>query len=276
MPEMPEVETIKKSLLPNVVNKKIDNVEVLLDRMIKFPTAEMFKRLLNGATITDLKRTGKYLRFVLQSGDELIVHLRMTGQLIYCANVKNDVKYARIIFSFSDGTSLVYADLRTLGAIYVVNEQEKTNIKGLVEMGPEPLSDEFTLSYLTDALKKKKTKLKSLLLNQSFIGGLGNIYADEALFLANIHPQKIGAELDKAQINRLYKAVNKVIADGIADGGTTFRDYRDGNGEKGSHQEKLFVYQRTGKPCQKCGTAIERLVIGGRSSHFCPKCQPLK
>ena len=273
MPEMPEVETIRKSLMDNVVNKKIESVSVFLDRLIKYPDAEQFVNVITGQTILQLNRTGKYLRFLLSDGTELIIHLRMTGQLLY-SDSELDVKYARLIMFFDDGSKLVYADLRTLGALYAVKKDELKLIKGLDNMGPEPLSDEFTLDYLKSIAGKKRVKMKSFLLNQAYIGGLGNIYADEALFLAGIHPERLANSLKTEEIEKLYSAINKVISEGIRDGGTTFSDYRDGNGEKGSHQENLFVYQRTDAPCKTCGTAIERLVIGGRSSHFCPKCQP--
>lgn len=273
MPEMPEVETIRKSLYDNVVNKKIESVAVFLERLIKYPGPEKFTEELTGRTITDLRRTGKYLRFVLSDDIELVVHFRMTGQLIY-SDSQLDVKYARLIIFFTDGSKLVFADLRTLGALYAVKESELGVIKGLVEMGPEPLSAEFTLDYLANTAASRRVAIKSFLLNQAYVGGLGNIYADEALHLAGIHPQRPANDLSADEIKKLYDAVNKVIADGIADGGTTFRDYRDGNGKKGSHQDKLLVYQRTGELCKTCQTSIERVVIGGRSSHFCPKCQP--
>lgn len=273
MPEMPEVETIRRTLAPFILKNKISNVEVLLDRLIKFPKADKFVRAIKGTTIIELNRTGKYLRFLLSNEMELIVHLRMTGQLIYVPDKKIDIKYTRLRFEFADGTSLIYADLRTLGAIYLVSTAELGIIKGLASMGAEPLTKEFTFEYLTETVKGRRIKIKSFLLNQSYIGGLGNIYADEALFLAGINPERLVNSLDKTELKRIYKAVNKVISDGIADGGTTFSDYRDGTGKKGTHQDKLNVYQRTNKPCKKCGTVIERLIIGGRSSHFCPKCQ---
>lgn len=274
MPEMPEVETIRRSLTDNVVNKKIESVSVFLDRLIKHPDAEQFVETITGKTIIALNRTGKYLRFVLSDDTELVVHLRMTGQLLY-SDSELDVKYARLIMFFTDGSKLVYADLRTLGALYAIKKDELGLIKGLDSMGPEPLSAEFTAEYLKKTLNKKRVKMKSFLLNQSYIGGLGNIYADEALFLAGIHPERLANSVKEEEVKKLYDAINKVIQDGINDGGTTFSDYRDGNGEKGSHQDNLFVYQREDEPCKTCGAKIERVVVGGRSSHFCPKCQSL-
>ena len=144
----------------------------------------------------------------------------------------------------------------------------------MAELGPEPLSQEFTVEYLAKAAQNRKTRIKSFLLDQSKVGGLGNIYVDEALFLAGIHPMRRAGDLSLAELIRLHESVNKVIADGIADGGTTFRDYRDGNGDKGSHQEHLYVYGRDGQSCRICGTPLEKIKVGGRGTRFCPHCQP--
>ena len=146
-------------------------------------------------------------------------------------------------------------------------------LKGLAEMGPEPLSVEFTPAYLEQAASQRKTAIKSFLLNQKYIGGIGNIYADEALFLAAIHPLRPAKSLSAGECRRLWESVNQVIAAGIEDGGTTFRDYQNGEGGKGSHQEHLYVYGRKGEPCRNCHTAIERITVGGRGTHFCPHCQ---
>ena len=146
-------------------------------------------------------------------------------------------------------------------------------LKGLAEMGPEPLSAEFTPAYLYETASKRKVAIKSFLLNQKYIGGIGNIYADEALFLAGLHPLRPAQSLSREECGRLWESVNKVIAAGIEDGGTTFRDYQNGEGGQGSHQEHLYVYGRKGEPCRHCGDLIERITVGGRGTHFCPKCQ---
>ena len=149
-------------------------------------------------------------------------------------------------------------------------------LKGLAEMGPEPLSPEFTAEYLYQTACSRKVAIKSFLLNQKYIGGISNIYADEALFLAGIHPLRSANSLTQAECGKLWVSVNKVIADGIADGGTTFRDYQNGEGGKGSHQEHLYVYGRKGEQCRNCGTPVERITVGGRGTHFCPNCQEAK
>lgn len=275
MPEMPELETIRRSLEPHIQGKTIDSVELLLSRQIKWPTPEEFVSRITGRRIDSLGRVGKYLLLQLDSGNTMVFHLRMTGQVCYCPPGEQAHSHARIIFHLQDGARLVYADTRTLGTLYVMKPEEINNIKGLAEMGPEPLSEAFTVEYLSEALSGKKTKIKSFLLDQSKIGGLGNIYVDEALFLSGIHPQREARSLFGPEIDRLHKNINKVIADGIADGGTTFRDYRDGNGEKGSHQDHLFAYGRDGKPCRSCGTIMLKIRVGGRGTHFCPECQKL-
>ncbi|WP_297966060.1 bifunctional DNA-formamidopyrimidine glycosylase/DNA-(apurinic or apyrimidinic site) lyase [uncultured Anaerovibrio sp.] len=276
MPEMPELETIKRSLEPNLIGKKIKRIEILLDRQIKWPTPGEFMYRLLFSSIEKLERRGKYLIMKTTNDFFLIFHLRMTGQVIYCPKGESLPDYGRIIFDFSDGSKLVYADSRTLGTIYVMNEKELPQIKGLAELGPEPLSEAFTLAYLQKILAAKRGSIKTFLLDQSNIAGLGNIYVDEALFLAGIHPMTSPDSIEEDQAEALFAAINKVIEDGINDGGTTFRDYRDGNGEKGSHQEHLYAYGRGGKPCLKCGTIMKKIKVGGRGTVFCPACQQLK
>lgn len=273
MPEMPELETIKRSLEPHIKGKKIKKITPLLDRQIKWPTPGEFIFHLLFHTIKSVERRGKYLILSMDNDILLIFHLRMTGQVVYCPENAPTPNYARIVFDFLDGSSLVYADSRTLGTIYAVKPDEIWRIKGLNELGPEPLSDDFTMEYLKKILASKKGSIKSFLLDQSLIAGLGNIYVDEALFLAGIHPVRSPESITQDEAEKLYGSINKVIADGIRDGGTTFRDYRDGNGEKGSHQENLFVYGRDGKPCRKCGEIILKTRVGGRGTHFCPNCQ---
>lgn len=275
MPELPEVESIRRSLAGRLAGCRIQEVEILLPRQIKWPDPHGFSARLMGHRIAGLKRKGKYLLFVLDNGDYLVIHLRMTGRLLYAPDGLVQDAYARILFHLEGGAVLIYADTRTLGAVYAMKADELWRIKGLAEMGPEPLTDEFDAVYLQETLKGKKVKIKSFLLNQKFIGGIGNIYADEALFLAGIHPLRSAGSLSAGEAEVLRQAVNKVIGDGIAEGGTTFRDYIDGDGKKGHHQENLFVYHRQGMPCRNCGTCIEKIVVGGRGTHFCPRCQKI-
>lgn len=273
MPELPEVEIIRRNLADQLKTKRISDMQVLLPRLIKWPAPVTFQAMAIGKAITDMKRRGKYLLLELENGVLIVIHLRMTGRLCCVTDDAARDPYTRIIFCLDDGTALHYADTRTLGTLYALRQEEIWRVSGLANMGPEPLTDEFTALYLQNLLKKSRAKIKSILLNQKYIGGLGNIYVDESLILAGIHPEREGASLRPDEIERLRAAVNRVIADGINDGGTTFRDYRDGNGGKGSHQQHLLAYGRGGLPCLKCGGVIEKIVVGGRGTHYCPNCQ---
>ena len=274
MPEMPEVEIIRRSLDEYLRGQTIVRTEILLSRQIKWPDKDEFCALAIEQRISGVERVGKYLIIKLENGAELVFHLRMTGRLLYVPAGADTGGHVRLIFHLAGGASLVYGDTRTLGVIYGLRPGERWRISALNEMGAEPLSEGFTPEYLREITAKRRMKIKPLLLNQKLIGGIGNIYADEALFLAKINPERSAMTLSDEEIKRLFQAVNQVISDGITDGGTTFRDYKNADGEKGSHQEKLAVYNRAGEPCPLCGTPIEKKTVGGRGSHFCPKCQP--
>lgn len=273
MPELPEVESIKRTLEPILIGRTIEHVEILLPRIIKWPSPEAFQAILAGKKITFLSRRGKYLLFYLDEDYIMVVHLRMTGRLYYTEDNAKQDRFARILFFFDNGTMLQYADARTLGTIYLFPANELGRITGLSTMGPEPLSPDFTMAYFKDSIKIRKGNIKALLLNQRFVGGLGNIYVDESLAVAEINPLRSAASLTDAEIEKLFSAVNKVIADGIEHRGTSFRDYRDGIGKKGAHQNYLRVYGRKGQPCEKCGTSIVKMEVAGRGTHYCPNCQ---
>ncbi|MBP2663257.1 MAG: mutM 2 [Firmicutes bacterium] len=273
MPEMPEVETIRRTLADKVEGRKIIRVDIGLPRLVKWPTAPEFQAILTDRTIRNLARRGKYLLFYLDNNFVLVVHLRMTGRLCYITPETKQDKFTHILFNLDNGDTLLYADTRTLGTLYLMPEEELWRIAGLSSMGPEPLSAEFTVEYFTDMLSKRQAKIKSVLLNQKLVGGLGNIYVDEALAIACIDPERIAKSLTTQEVRYLHQAVNQVIADGIAHGGTTFRDYRDGVGQSGSHQRYLQVYGRTNEPCQRCGGLIARKEVAGRGTHYCPNCQ---
>ncbi len=272
VPEMPEVETIRRGLNNKLCGRKIMNVDILLGRQIKWPTTEYFRAMVTGRTFCGASRIGKYLLLPLDDGSEIVFHLRMTGHIVFHEQPQED-KYARIRFLLDGNATLVYGDSRTLGCVWGLKRGERHRIKGLAEMGAEPLSDAFTVSYLQNVCAKRKLKIKQLILEQKAIGGIGNIYADEALFAAKINPLTVADALTGAELTRLHDAINKVIADGINDGGTTFRDYQNADGGQGHHAENLFVYGRAGKPCKICGAPIEKITVGGRGTHFCPVCQ---
>ncbi len=277
MPEMPEVESIVVGIRDKICNRVITDIEVKKADVIKYPTKDVYVKLLLNQRIEAINRRGKYIIMYLESGVLHVIHLRMTGKLLFVPNGEAIDKYACVIFSLDSGDKLVYADVRRLGTLDVVTKAElPQRLKGLYNLGAEPLSAEFTTAYLTEILQKNHGKIKPFLLNQNHIAGLGNIYVDEALAISKIHPERTADSLNTAEINSLYEAINRVISAGIQDGGTTFRDYRNGLGKKGSHQEHLYVYNRQGKPCRFCQTPIEKIVVNGRGTYYCPSCQQKK
>ena len=274
MPELPEVETICRYLNTVLPGKTIQKTVLLLPRQLRHPDPASFTALTEGKTIDGCSRRGKYIRLGLSDGTELILHLRMTGSLYYTPEPQDD-RYARLYFELDDGGRLMFSDLRTFGTIAAIVPGETYSVSGMETLGPEPLENDFTSAYLFGKLKRSKAPVKSFLLNQQNVAGLGNIYVDEALFLAGIHPLRHGADLTKLDAEHLVGAIRQVLEAGIRDGGTTFRNYRNGEGGFGEHQEHLAVYHRNGEPCRRCGTVIEKIKVGGRGTHFCPHCQPL-
>ncbi len=273
MPEMPEVEIIRRQLTDKIIGHTIADVTINLPRLFKWPAVSEVKAQLIHQKITSLRRQGKYLLFKLSNEKILVVHLRMTGRLLYQKVNQSYDPYTRIVFHLDGGQVLIYADTRTLGTLYVMNEAELVRISGLASMGPEPCSPEFTMDYFSRNLAKRHGNLKALLLNQRFIGGLGNIYVDECLAVAGINPERKASDLSRLEIEKLHEAINTVIKEGIEDGGTTFRDYKNSEGHSGSHQHNLWVYHRTGQPCRRCGGIIVKKVVAGRGTHYCPNCQ---
>ena len=272
MPEMPEVEQVRKTLAPHIEGKRITSVEVYLDRLIKHPTVEKFVAGLVGKTIQKVGRKGKYL--VLHTGEnqKLIVHLRMTGALLAQSSDAPAPAYAKIKFTLTEGITMWFTDIRTFGTLYLVTNDD-AYIEGYETLGPEPLSEGFTAAYLAPLAAKSRKPIKTFILDQRVIAGLGNIYADECLALSGILPMRLANTLSQAEIEELCKAVNAVIAQGIKNRGTTFRDYKDGEGNKGDNQNHLLVYGRKGEPCKKCGAILLGTKIGGRGTVYCEYCQ---
>lgn len=274
MPELPEVETVRRTLEPYVLGRPICDVEILYPRVLQDVSAKEFSRALVGSTFLDLSRRGKYLLFSVCTGLVMVVHLRMTGRLVVVSSgsVPHE-KHTSAIFKFADGGELRFIDQRKFGTINLLPPHRLGEVRGLREMGPEPLEDEFTPAYLASILAGRKAPIKSILLDQRRIAGLGNIYADEALFAAGINPKRSGGELTAQEVEDLFHAIRSVLLDAVANQGTTFRDYRTGIGTEGSFQNKLQVYGRKGEPCLRCGTVLVHERIGGRTTHYCPVCQ---
>ena len=274
MPELPEVETIRRSLEPLVQDTTIESVEINYNGIIKCPEPEIFARLLQNKKIKGIGRRGKYLLFTLSDNYTLIIHLRMTGRLtVAVPGAESLAKHTHLVFSLSDGRELRFTDQRKFGLVYLVKTGDWSGIKGLCSLGPEPLEEGFTLAGFEEMAKKLKGGLKSFLLNQKRIAGIGNIYADEILFEAGLHPHRRLESLSRNEIGRLYRAIRRKLHEGVEYRGTSFRDYVDGKGEKGGFQERLQVYDRANEPCVRCGRRLVKTVIAGRGTVLCPHCQ---
>jgi formamidopyrimidine-DNA glycosylase len=273
MPELPEVETVVRSLRPGLVARMITAVEVYLPKMIKFCAVEELKRQVVGRKIIGITRRGKYFIIKLTGGWLLVGHLRMTGRLTIANSGEPFDKYIHVVFMLDNHTELRFADMRQFGCLYMIHSEEVEKIKGLAALGPEPLAEELTLEIFKAEISNKKVKMKQLLLNQQFVAGIGNIYADEILFAAGVNPNRTAASLTQEEINRIYQSMREVLALGIKYRGTSIKDYVDGSGIKGEFQHRLKVYGRTNQACLTCGTILVREKIGGRSTHYCPKCQ---
>jgi formamidopyrimidine-DNA glycosylase len=270
MPEFPEVETIRRDLLSRVVGRTFSHIRVLpgAERIVQWPSPAEFCRGLAGRRIEDISRRGKYLLFHLSDGRFLIIHLRMTGAVLHRSKDAPEDPYLRICFSVDDSSELRYTDLRKLGSMWLV--EEPGPIVG--KLGPDALEGLTwrTLRSLTDG---RTASIKSVLMDQQALAGLGNIYSEEALFVAGIHPRRPAKSLTADELRRLGKAIREVLLEAMGHRGSSFRDYVDAEGRAGQHQWHVKVYRRTGEPCYNCGTPIERIKVSGRSTHFCPRCQ---
>ena len=281
MPELPEVETIRRGLQRKIKNKQIKDIVINVDKIVKKPYLEEFIAKIKDKKIKEIDRRGKYIIIHLNSEDKLIVHLGMTGLLIYpydnkIAEKEINPKHNHLVFTFTDNTQLVFNDVRRFGKVYLISNINE--IETLSKLGVEPLEDYFTEEVFTQILNKKKNgKIKSFLMKQEFIAGLGNIYANEVLYRSNIHPLRPVSSLNKKEIKNLYQQIKLVLGEAVKLRGSTVADeaYRDTDGKKGKFAKKLQVYARKGEPCIKCGHSIEVVRIEGRSSFICPQCQKI-
>ncbi len=276
MPELPEVETVRRSLLPHITGRLIKHVHIYRPSVVAHPTVAEFSTQLVGQRFANTtERRGKYLLLGLANEGWLGVHLRMTGRLVTAkAEDQRATPHLRAKFELDDEQSLEFHDARAFGRLWYVAPQEVLEqvIVTLAKLGPEP--EDLTSERLRKAFVRRSIPIKVALLDQTCLAGLGNIYADESLFEAKIHPQTPASALDMNQLETLVIVIQQVLAQAVAAGGTTVRDYVNGQGVKGEFQGQLQVYGRYHKPCLTCGTLLERLRLGGRSSHFCPICQP--
>jgi len=267
MPELPEVETIARKLEPDLVGKMIKEADLRWSRTLATPSPKKFKELIKGQKIKAVTRRAKY--FILRLSDfDLLIHLRMSGDLFVKNGTTEPEKHDRLVLKLSGNKLLAFNDTRKFGRVWLTANSQEV----LGKLGPEPLSKEFTSQWLYTALKKKHRKLKPLLLDQTFLAGLGNIYTDEALYLAKLHPLRMSDSVTKKQAEALREAVRKVLKEGIKRNGASIDWVYRG----GEFQNYFRVYDREGKPCIVCGTRIQKLVVGQRGTHICPKCQRLR
>jgi formamidopyrimidine-DNA glycosylase len=276
MPELPEVETIARGLRPYLVGERVAGVELRWPGSVATPQPDQFATDLVGREIAEVSRRGKFIVFTLRPTKCLLVHLRMTGCLLFneqpCAagpRVPEDERHVRAVLHLASGATLRFRDMRKFGRLYLVDDPQKV----LGSMGPEPLSPEWTSAALAELLRHRRGRIKPILQNQKMLAGLGNIYVDESLWCAAIHPLRTTQTLTDQDIERLHDAIREVLNRAIENKGTTLRDYRNAQDEPGDNQSSLAVYQRHGRACPRCGHTIERIVVGGRGTHFCPTCQ---
>jgi formamidopyrimidine-DNA glycosylase len=287
MPELPEVETVVRQLEPEVEGHRIDQLEVLDARWSRPVPPGKLGKAVGGATIEGLGRRGKYILMRLDGARTLVMHLRMTGNLIlregeemidpsegrrlYEGERSTEERHLRARFVLDDGRELWFTDPRRFGEAFLVADEKLD--ERFARLGPEPFSPEFTAAALGEMAAGRTAPLKSFLLDQSKVAGVGNIYADEALFRAELHPLSPAGSMKPEHLEALRDSVVAVLEAGIEAGGSSIDDYRDARGEKGSMQDEFLVHTREGEECHRCGGTIVRIVVGGRSTYFCPSCQ---
>jgi len=294
MPELPEVETIRRELLQDIKGKKIVSVEVLTPKIINCPTNEFIK-IIKNAKIKDIQRRAKLLIIKLSNSYNLVVHLKLTGQFIYKFSAYDESipaagtgakgkrvpsyglqekKYTRLIFTFENGDKLFFNDLRKFAFVKLLDNKELKELLTKENFGPEPLEKDFTLDIFQNLLtKKKKAKIKPLLMNQEFLAGIGNVYASESCFYAKILPTRPAGSLTKKEIKELYQGLRKILNAAIIRKGSSVDQYIDIYGKKGKYVPFLKVYGRQGKSCLRCGSKIKKITLAGRGTYFCSGCQ---
>lgn len=276
MPELPEVETIKNDLIRAGVGGQIVRfADVFWHRTLAVPDLQQFQNQIVGLKITQVSRRGKYLIFILsrKSPCFLVMHLRMSGRIDFQKDSFLPRPHDRARLVFENGTQLLFHDTRKFGRWYFVDDVEKV----VGRLGMEPLDKNFTADWLAEKMKGKKRMLKPFLLDQTFIAGIGNIYADEALWYARLHPQKNSSKLTRDEVGALWNGIIKAIQSGVKNAGTSMgigkANFYSVSGKRGGNQEKLQVFRRTSEPCPRCRVKIARILVGQRSTHYCPQCQ---
>ncbi len=266
MPELPEVETIKNELLPYVVGRTVTGVTLFWERIVRSPSSDEFTSQLIGRQITGLSRRGKYLLFGLSGGSLLVMHMKMTGSLLIDPA---DDRFTRAIIYLDNGSELHFWDPRKFGVMWLAEDDNDVAAK----LGPEPLGESFTVEVLSQLLKNRTAPVKPVLLDQSIIAGIGNMYADEALFDSKIHPLRPAGSLSDDEIQRLYISIGKVLRKALYKKGASIRNYIRPDGNPGTAHDEFIVAHGVGKNCPDCGTPVQRIVVRGRGTYLCPSCQ---
>ena len=275
MPELPEVETIRSRLAPGLTGKKLERVEIFDPRLTRPEPPELVAAALEGERVADVRRRGKYLIVVFESGRHLLVHLRMTGNVLHPASGGlEDDPHVRAVVRLDDGSDVAYRDVRRFGTWDLLEPGDLDAYFAARRLGVEPLGRSFTPASLGRSLAGRKAPVKAALLDQRAAAGVGNIYADEALWYARVNPLRPAGELGEEEIAALRQGVRKALRLGIKRQGATLRDYRGADGSRGTMQNEFRVYGREDEPCERCGTPIAKTRVAGRGTWYCPTCQP--
>lgn len=273
VPELPEVETVRRTLEALVLTKQIKKVSVFWPKIVKHPSdVEQFQDALFGQVIEKIGRRGKFL-IIYTTDFALVSHLRMEGRYGLFKEVDEVDKHTHVIFHFTDGTALRYRDVRKFGTMHLYLKGMEFDQLPLSQLGPEPFGDDFSVEYLAQRLAGTSRSVKTALLDQKVVVGLGNIYVDEALFRAGIHPERTASSLTDKELAKLHKEIIRTLDEAVAKGGSTIRSYVNSQGEIGMFQLQLYVYGRKGEECKVCSKELEKIVVGGRGTVFCPNCQ---
>ncbi len=278
MPELPEVETTARALRKKILGREIKSAVATAPQL--FDDKKLFRnigKLLRGDRFSAIDRHGKYLLFRLRSGRTMVAHLKMTGHFLIGTigySIVPIEKHIRFYIDFMDGTKLLFSDIRKFGRIWLIPQEKLSEFFENRKLAHDALAKEASEAYLHAQLTRNRA-VKTLLLDQSVIAGIGNIYADELLWLAKVHPLRKGVSLSENEAAKIYQAMRDILNRGIKAGGTSIRDYRHPDGSSGSFQKERAVYQRTGSPCPRCKTPIKRIVIAQRGTHYCPRCQEI-
>jgi formamidopyrimidine-DNA glycosylase len=273
MPELPEVETVRRGLEPILTGRRLDRVAILDSRLTRPEPPEAIATRLEGDRVVAVGRRGKYVVIELASGNHLLVHLRMTGSFGAGENgALEDDPHRRAVVTLDDGSDVVYRDVRRFGT-WTLLEQDEVGDYLDARIGPEPFARRFSATGLAESLSGRRAPIKAVLLAQKAVAGVGNVYADEALWRARIHPARPAGALGVGEVRALHRAVRSVLRTGISRQGATLRDYRDPAGRVGRMQDELAVYGREGEPCPRCGTPIQKGRVGSRGTWYCPRCQ---